>query len=167
MSGSVNKVILIGTLGQDPEMRYMPNGDAVANISLATDEGYKDKTTGQKVDKTEWHRVELFGKLAEIAGQYLQKGNKAYFEGKLKTDEYEKDGIKRYSTKIKAFSMTMLTPKSECGQPMQQAPHQEPQAAQTGYFFADGQAMAPHDAQYYIDRGVQPWVKGTPPPVVQ
>jgi single-strand DNA-binding protein len=106
--GSVNKVIIIGTLGRDPEMRYLPNGNAVVSISLATDEGYKDKNTGQQVDKTEWHRVEAFGRLAEIIGEYLKKGSKCYVEGKLRTDEYEKDGIKRYSTKIIANEMTML-----------------------------------------------------------
>lgn len=106
--GSVNKVMLIGTLGRDPEMRYLPNGNAVVSISLATDEGYKDKNNGQQVDRTEWHRVEAFGRLAEIIGEYLKKGAKCYVEGKLKTDEYEKDGIKRYSTKIVANEMTML-----------------------------------------------------------
>ncbi len=106
--GSINKVILIGTLGRDPEMRFMPNGNAVVSMSLATDEGYKDKNTGQQVDKTEWHRVEAFGRLAEIIGEYLKKGSKCYIEGKLRTDEYEKDGIKRYSTKIIANEMTML-----------------------------------------------------------
>ena len=106
--GSINKVIIIGTLGRDPEMRYLPNGNAVCSMSLATDEGYKDKNTGQQVDKTEWHRIEAFGRLAEIMGEYLKKGSKCYVEGKLRTDEYEKDGIKRYSTKIIANEMTML-----------------------------------------------------------
>lgn len=106
--GSINKVIIIGTLGRDPEMRYLPNGTAVCSMSLATDEGYKDKHTGQQVDKTEWHRIEAFGRLAEIMAEYLKKGSKCYVEGKLRTDEYEKDGIKRYSTKITANEMTML-----------------------------------------------------------
>ncbi len=106
--GSINKVIIIGTLGRDPEMRFLPNGNAVCSMSLATDEGYKDRNTGQQVDKTEWHRVEAFGRLAEIIGEYLKKGSKCYIEGKLRTDEYEKDGIKRYSTKIIANEMTML-----------------------------------------------------------
>ncbi len=110
--GSINKVIIIGTLGRDPEMRFLPNGNAVCSISLATDEGYKDKNTGQMVDKTEWHRVEAFGRLAEIIGEYLKKGSKCYIEGKLRTDEYEKDGIKRYSTKIIANEMTMLDSRS-------------------------------------------------------
>lgn len=109
--GSVNKVILIGTLGRDPESRYMPNGNAVCNISLATDEGYNDKNTGQRVDRTEWHRVVAYGRLAEIMAQYLRKGSKAYIEGRLQTREWEKDGIKRYSTEIIASEMNMLDSK--------------------------------------------------------
>lgn len=117
--GSVNKVILIGSLGRDPEMRYLPNGNAVCSVSLATDEGYKDKNTGQQVDKTEWHRVEAFGRLAEIMGEYTKKGSKLYIEGKLRTDEYEKDGIKRYTTKIIANEMRMLDSRQPQGQPDQ------------------------------------------------
>lgn len=116
--GSINKVILIGTLGRDPEMRYLPNGNAVCSLSLATDEGYKDRNTGQQVDKTEWHRVEAFGRLAEIMGEYLKKGSKCYVEGKLRTDEFEKDGIKRYSTKIIANEMTMLDSRNSQGDTM-------------------------------------------------
>ncbi|WP_221800801.1 single-stranded DNA-binding protein [Oceanobacter mangrovi] len=108
MGRSVNKVTLIGTLGRDPEVRYMPNGNAVANMTLATDESYNDKQTGQKVDQTEWHRLVVYGKLAEICQQYLKKGSRAYFEGKLKTREWEKDGIKRYTTEIVCNDMMML-----------------------------------------------------------
>jgi len=108
MGRSVNKVTLIGTLGRDPEVRYMPNGNPVANISLATDESYNDKQTGQKVEQTEWHRITVYGKLAEIVQQYLKKGAKAYFEGKLRTREWEKDGVKRYTTEIIANDMLML-----------------------------------------------------------
>jgi len=140
--GSVNKVIIIGSLGRDPEMRYLPNGNAVCSVSVATDEGYKDRNTGQQVDKTEWHRVEAFGRLAEIIGEYLKKGSKVYFEGKLRTDEYEKDGIKRYSTKIIANEMTMLDSRNgqqdnnmgygaPQGMPQQQQPQQP--APQPGY----------------------------------
>ena len=100
MARGVNKVILVGTCGQDPETRYMPNGNAVTNLSLATSEQWTDKQTGQKVEKTEWHRVSLFGKVAEIAGEYLRKGSQVYIEGKLQTREWEKDGIKRYTTEI-------------------------------------------------------------------
>jgi single-strand DNA-binding protein len=100
MARGVNKVILVGTCGQDPETRYLPNGNAVTNLSLATSEQWTDKQTGQKVEKTEWHRVSLFGKVAEIAGEYLRKGSQVYIEGKLQTREWEKDGIKRYTTEI-------------------------------------------------------------------
>ncbi|RJG12192.1 single-stranded DNA-binding protein [Pseudomonas cavernicola] len=100
MARGVNKVILVGTCGQDPETRYMPNGNAVTNLSLATSEQWTDKQSGQKVEKTEWHRVALFGKVAEIAGEYLRKGSQVYIEGKLQTREWEKDGIKRYTTEI-------------------------------------------------------------------
>lgn len=133
--GSVNKAIIIGRLGKDPEIQYLPSGVAVANMTIATDEGYKDKNTGQQVEKTEWHRVAAFGKLAEIIQQYVQKGAKVYIEGKLQTDEYEKDGVKRYSTKIVAHDMTMLDSRQQGqqqGQPMQQlqaAPQQQPQQA--------------------------------------
>jgi single-strand DNA-binding protein len=100
MARGVNKVILVGTCGQDPEVRYLPNGNAVTNLSLATSEQWTDKQTGQKVEKTEWHRVSLFGKVAEIAGEYLRKGSQVYIEGKLQTREWEKDGVKRYTTEI-------------------------------------------------------------------
>ncbi len=130
--GSINKCILIGTLGRDPEMRFLPNGNAVVSMSLATDEGYKDKNTGQQVDKTEWHRVEAFGRLAEIIGEYLKKGSKCYIEGKLRTDKYVKDGIERYSTKIIANEMTMLDSRQQDnsgGAGGYAAPQQAPAAA--------------------------------------
>lgn len=96
----VNKVILVGTLGKDPDMRYTAQGDAVASISIATSESWKDKT-GAKQEKTEWHRVVIFGKLAEIAGEYLGKGSKAYFEGKLQTRKWQdKNGEDKYTTEI-------------------------------------------------------------------
>ncbi|HXS51023.1 MAG TPA: single-stranded DNA-binding protein [Usitatibacter sp.] len=104
---SVNKVILIGNLGRDPETRYMPDGAAITNISVATTEVWKDKN-GEKQEKTEWHRVAFFGKLAEIAGEYLKKGSQVYVEGRLQTREWEKDGVKRYSTEIVANAMQML-----------------------------------------------------------
>ncbi|NMX77761.1 single-stranded DNA-binding protein [Pseudomonas sp. WS 5532] len=100
MARGVNKVILVGTCGQDPDVRYLPNGTAVTNLSLATSEQWTDKQTGQKVEKTEWHRVSMFGKVAEIAGEYLRKGSQVYIEGKLQTREWEKDGVKRYTTEI-------------------------------------------------------------------
>jgi single-strand DNA-binding protein len=100
MARGVNKVILIGNVGGDPETRYLPNGNAVTNITLATTDSWKDKQTGQQQDRTEWHRVVFFGKLAEIAGEYLRKGSQCYVEGRLQTREWEKDGVKRYTTEI-------------------------------------------------------------------
>ena len=97
----INKVILVGNLGQDPEIRYMPNGNAVANISVATSETWKDKQTGESKDKTEWHRVVIFGKLAEIAGEYLKKGSQVYIEGQLQTRKWQdQSGIDHYTTEI-------------------------------------------------------------------
>lgn len=152
MGRSVNKVQIIGTLGRDPEMKYLPSGSAVVTLSVATDESYNDKQSGQKVERTEWHRISAFGKLAEIIGQYLKKGSKAYFEGKLRTNEYEKDGIKRYSTEIVVNDMMMLDGRQDSGmgagqsfgnnQPMTQQPsaamqqsggYQQPAQQQGGY----------------------------------
>lgn len=113
MARGVNKVILIGNLGKDPEVRYSPNGGAVANITLATSESWKDKNTGEQVDKTEWHRVVFFRRLAEIAGEYLKKGSKVYIEGKLQTRKWQdKDGNDRYTTEIVANEMQMLDSRS-------------------------------------------------------
>ncbi|PRC94801.1 single-stranded DNA-binding protein [Solimicrobium silvestre] len=106
---SVNKVIILGNLGRDPETRYMPSGDAMTTISIATTDSWKDKASGEKKETTEWHRVTFFGKLAEIAGQYLKKGSSVYVEGSLRTRKYtDKDGIEKYATDIKADSMQML-----------------------------------------------------------
>ena len=97
----INKVILVGNLGQDPEIRYMPNGNAVANISVATSETWKDKQTGESKDKTEWHKVVILGKLAEIAGEYLKKGSQVYIEGQLQTRKWQdQSGIDHYTTEI-------------------------------------------------------------------
>ena len=105
---SVNKVILIGNLGKDPETRYMPNGDAVTNITLATTENWKDKN-GEKQEKTEWHRVTFYRKLAEIAGEYLKKGRPVYVEGRLETRKWtDKAGVERYTTDVIATDMKML-----------------------------------------------------------
>ncbi|MBA1189325.1 single-stranded DNA-binding protein [Pseudomonas entomophila] len=100
MARGVNKVILVGTCGQDPDVRYLPNGNAVTSLSLTTSKQWTDKQSGQKVERTEWHRVSLFGRLAEIAGEYLRKGSQVHVEGKLQTREWERDGIKRYTTEI-------------------------------------------------------------------
>ncbi|HEX6833837.1 MAG TPA: single-stranded DNA-binding protein [Rudaea sp.] len=108
MARGINKVILVGNLGADPETRYTPSGTAITSIRIATSESWKDKQTGEQQERTEWHRIEFFGRLAEIAGEYLKKGRQVYVEGRLRTDEYEKDGVKRYSTKIVADEMQML-----------------------------------------------------------
>ena len=104
---SVNKVILVGNLGRDPEVRYMPNGEAVCNFSIATTENWKDKS-GVKQEKTEWHNIVMYRKLAEIAGEYLKKGRPVYVEGRLQTRKWEKDGVTRYTTEIIADNMQML-----------------------------------------------------------
>ncbi len=106
---SVNKVIIVGNLGRDPETRYMPSGDAMTSITVATTDSWKDKATGEKKEQTEWHRITFFGKLAEIAGQYLKKGSQVYVEGSLRTRKYmDKDGVEKYATDIRADSMQML-----------------------------------------------------------
>jgi len=114
---SVNKVILVGNLGADPESRYMPNGDAVVNIRLATTESWKDKNTGEKRELTEWHRVVFYRKLAEIAGQYLKKGSQVYIEGRIRTRKWQgQDGQDRYTTEIEANEMQMLGRREGMGQ---------------------------------------------------
>lgn len=106
---SVNKVIIVGNLGRDPETRYMPSGDAMTTIAVATTDSWKDKSTGEKKETTEWHRITFFGKLAEIAGQYLKKGSQVYIEGSLRTRKYtDKDGVEKYATDIRADTMQML-----------------------------------------------------------
>ncbi|MAF01760.1 MULTISPECIES: single-stranded DNA-binding protein [unclassified Herbaspirillum] len=106
---SVNKVIIVGNLGRDPETRYMPNGEAVTNIAVATTESWKDKNTGEKKELTEWHRITFYRKLAEIAGQYLKKGSQIYVEGRLQTRKWQdKEGVERYTTEIIADTMQML-----------------------------------------------------------
>lgn len=106
---SVNKVILVGNLGKDPDSRYSASGDAICTLSIATSEQWKDKATGDKKEATEWHRVTTFGKLAEICGQYLKKGSQIYIEGSLRTNKWkDKDGQDRYTTEIRADTMKML-----------------------------------------------------------
>jgi single-strand DNA-binding protein len=104
---SVNKVILVGNLGKDPEVRYMPNGEAVCNFSIATTDSWKDKA-GEKQERTEWHNIVMYRKLAEIAGEYLKKGRPVYIEGRLQTRKWEKDGVDRYTTEIIVDQMQML-----------------------------------------------------------
>jgi single-strand DNA-binding protein len=129
MSG-VNRAILIGRLGQDPEVKHLPSGDAVANVSLATSETWKDKQTGDKKERTEWHRLVFFGRLAEIAGEYLRKGSMVYVEGQLQTRKWQsKDGKDNYTTEIKVREMQMLGGKSDDA-PRQAAPQQRQQSTQ-------------------------------------
>lgn len=108
MARGVNKVILVGNLGKDPEVRYMPSGGAVTTVTIATSESWKDKQTGEQKERTEWHNIVFYNRLAEIAGEYLKKGSQIYVEGSLRTEKYEKDGVTKYSTKIIANEMQML-----------------------------------------------------------
>jgi single-strand DNA-binding protein len=127
---SVNKVILIGNLGRDPETRYSPDGAAITNVSVATTSQWKDKTTGEKREETEWHRVAFFGRLAEIAGEYLKKGSPVYIEGRLRTRKWQdKDGQDRYTTEIVADVMQMLGSRQGGGAPMDDEPRAARSAA--------------------------------------
>ena len=116
---SVNKVIIVGNLGRDPETRYLPSGEAVTNISVATTDTWKDKASGEKKEATEWHRVSFFGRLAEISGEYLKKGSQVYVEGRLRTRKYQdkETGKDRYSTEIIADRMQMLGSRAGAGEP--------------------------------------------------
>lgn len=150
---SVNKVILMGNLGRDPEVRYMPNGEAVANFSIATTEHWKDKS-GQRQEKTEWHNIVLYRRLAEVAGEYLKKGSPVYIEGRLQTREWEKDGVKRYSTEIIADTMKLLGGGSR--DDAQQGAPQSGGASSADYNKATGggshrQAPAPRPANDFSD----------------
>lgn len=119
---SVNKVIIVGNVGKDPETKYMPNGDAVTNVSIATTESWKDKNTGEKKELTEWHRVTFYRKLAEVVGQYVKKGSQLYVEGRLQTRKWtDKDGVEKYTTEIIADNMQMLGNKGSDAAPARQA----------------------------------------------
>ncbi|MGD9591004.1 MAG: single-stranded DNA-binding protein [Candidatus Berkiella sp.] len=125
MARGINKVILVGNLGADPEVRYMPSGGAVANITVATSESWKDKQTGEQQDRTEWHRVVFFNRLAEIVGEYLRKGAKIYVEGSLRTRKWQDQaGVERYTTEIVAAEMQMLD--SRGGAPNNAPTHNAP-----------------------------------------
>ena len=142
MARGVNKVILIGNLGKDPEVRYMPNGQAVANVTIATSETWKDKTSGEQKEQTEWHRVVFFRRLAEIAGEYLKKGSKVYIEGRLQTRKWQnKDGQDQYTTEIVANEMQMLDSKGGgnnfSSQPPEMDMASEPRMAAAGDFDDD------------------------------
>ena len=129
MARGINKVIIVGNCGQDPETRYLPSGGAVTNISIATSESWKDKNTGEQQERTEWHRVVFFNRLGEIAGEYLKKGSKVYVEGSLRTRKWQgQDGADRYTTEIVASEMQMLDSRGsqDAGGYQQQAPRQNP-----------------------------------------
>ncbi len=111
MARGINKVILVGNLGRDPETRYLPSGGAVTNVSLATSRSWKDRDSGEQREKTEWHRVVFFNRLGEIAGEYLKRGSKVYVEGELRTRDWEKEGQKHFTTEIVATEMQMLDSK--------------------------------------------------------
>jgi single-strand DNA-binding protein len=115
MARGINKVILIGNLGRDPETRYAQNGSAVTSFSVATSESWRDKTSGEQQERTEWHNVVCFARLAEIAGEYLRKGSKVYIEGQLRTSNYEKDGQKHYKTDVHARELQMLDSRGGAG----------------------------------------------------
>ena len=130
---SINKVIIVGNLGRDPENQYLPSGEQVTSIAVATTENWTDKQSGEKKSLTEWHRISFFGKLAEIAGQYLKKGSPVYVEGKLRTQKYtDKDGIERYQTNIIADRMQMLGSKQDSGPNGNNGRNSYSEAKQTG-----------------------------------
>ena len=179
MARGVNKVILIGNLGNDPDVRFTPNGGAVANLSVATSESWKDRNTGQQQDRTEWHRVVIFGKLAEIAQQYLRKGSKVYLEGKLQTRKWQgQDGQDRYTTEIvvDGFSgqMQMLDGRQDgmsTGAPagggfQQQSQPQQSQPQQPRQQYS-APAAAPQQPQQYSAPQQQPAVQQTQTPAQQ
>lgn len=147
MARGVNKVILVGHLGKDPEVRYSPNGGAVANVTLATSESWKDKNTGEKQERTEWHRVVFFGRLAEIAGEYLKKGAQIYVEGRLQTRKWQdKEGKDRYTTEVVAGEMQMLGSREGRGAPAEMMEDEGSAARPTSSpARAAGQKSAPMD----------------------
>jgi len=145
MARGVNRVTLIGNLGQDPETRFMPSGGAVTNVTLATSEAWKDKNTGQMNERTEWHRIVFFNKLAEIAGEYLKKGSKVYIEGSLRTRKWQgQDGQDRFTTEIVASEMQMLDGRGD-GRPSQNGGMQASQSYQQDQAPAQGSNQPPDD----------------------
>ncbi len=155
----INKVILVGNLGQDPEVRFMPNGGAAANFTIATSESWKDKQTGEQKEKTEWHKLSCFGKLAEICGEYLKKGSKIYVEGRLQTRKWQnQQGQDQYTTEVVFDDMQMLDSKPQGVQ--QQGGYQQPahQAPQQGGYQAPAQQggyQAPNQGQQQPAQGYQ------------
>ena len=144
---SVNKVIIVGNLGKDPEVRYLPNGDAAVSINVATTDKWKDKQTGEQRENTEWHRVSFFGKLAEIVGEYLHKGSSIYVEGSLRTRKYnDKDGVEKQITEIRADNMQMLGGREQ-GQGGGNAPRQQSNQRPQGNGNAPRQQQRPQQGQ--------------------
>ena len=149
---SVNKVILVGNLGKDPETRYMSSGDAVCNITIATSESWKDKNSGEKREVTEWHKIVFYRKLAEIAGQYLRKGSSVYIEGRIQTRKWQdKDGNDRYTTEIEATEMQMLGSRQSGGQSDQGGYQPPPSPRPAGG--TSGQQQRQPQRQAYDDLG--------------
>ena len=149
-SKGVNKVILVGNLGNDPEIRYMPNGGAVAKIIIATSESWRDKATGEQREKTEWHRVVIYGKLAEVAGEYLRKGSQVYIEGQLQTRKWQdQSGQDRYTTEVvvQGFNGVMQMLGGRGGQGQQQGGWGQPQQPQQQQYSAPAQQQAPQQGQ--------------------
>ena len=164
-SRGINKVIIVGNLGQDPEVRFMPNGGAVANFTVATSETWKDKQTGEQKEKTEWHRIVMYQRLAEIAGEYLKKGSKVYLEGRLQTRKWQnQQGTDQYTTEIIVNDMQMLDSRSQGGAQQgggfqQQASQQggfQQSAAPQGGFAQQGQAKAPQQQAGFQQQTPQP-----------
>lgn len=161
MARGINKVILVGNLGNDPDMRYMPNGSAVANVSIATSSAWRDKQTSELIERTEWHRIVFFNRLAEIVGEYLRKGSKIYIEGSLRTRKWEdKSGIERYTTEVVANEMQMLDSRSNSGggnyqenRPQQQQASQQysPQQQQTAQQTPPAEATVGNNDQFDDD----------------
>jgi len=165
---SVNKVVLVGNLGKDPEMRYMPNGNAVANLTLATTESWKDKQTGERKEKTEWHRLTVFNRLGEMCGEYLKKGAKIYVEGKLQTRKWQgQDGQDRYTTEIVVSEIQMMDSRNNNqgqsqGQYQPNAPQQNEQPQQSW-----GNAPQSAPAQQAAPQMAPAYQKPTPAPAQQ
>ena len=163
MARGINKVILIGNLGQDPDARFTAQGSAVTNLSIATDESYKDKNTGQMVPKTEWHRVVMFNRLAEIAKEYLKKGSKVYIEGRLQTRKWQdQSGQDRYSTEIIANDLQMLDARQGGGYDQSAGMAPQQQSAPAAYGQAPQQHSAPQQAP---QQGYNPQPQAAPAPV--
>jgi single-strand DNA-binding protein len=167
MSG-VNKVIILGNLGKDPEVRFMPNGNGVANMTIATSESWKDKQTGEQKEKTEWHRVVMFGKLAEISGEYLKKGSKVYIEGQLQTRKWQnQQGQDQYTTEIvvQGFNgvMQMLDGKPQQGQQRPQGASNSQGYQSNGQQYGQQHQPAPQQQSSYQNQGNQSQFKSAPP----